>query len=88
MLKDAKLSSHQPTNHPSAICIDVPMGFTCPIVSDMEELQIGGIKFQAHDLGGHRSGSACRIRDSWAHDPLQHVDFGATILLELMPSST
>jgi len=38
MLKDSKLSSHQPTNHPN-----------------MEELQIGGIKFQAHDLGGHRS---------------------------------
>jgi len=38
MLKDQKLSSHQPTNHPN-----------------MEELQIGGIKFQAHDLGGHRS---------------------------------
>merc|ERR1712010_434095 len=38
MLKDAKMPSHQPTNHPN-----------------MEELQIGGIKFQAHDLGGHRS---------------------------------
>jgi len=25
------------------------------LYTDMEELQIGGIKFQAHDLGGHRS---------------------------------
>jgi len=38
MLKDAKLSSHQPTNHPN-----------------MEELRIGDLRIQAHDLGGHRS---------------------------------
>merc|ERR1711865_1196661 len=38
MLKDAKLSSHQPTNHPN-----------------MEELKIGDLRIQAHDLGGHRS---------------------------------
>merc|ERR1711988_978783 len=56
MLKDAKLSSHQPTNHPSdRQSIHVSRG-THQLLIDMEELQIGGIKFQAHDLGGHRSG--------------------------------
>merc|ERR1712159_536171 len=38
MLKDAKLASHQPTNHPN-----------------MEELVIGELQIQAHDLGGHKS---------------------------------
>jgi GTP-binding protein SAR1 len=38
MLKEGKLSSHQPTFHPNS-----------------SELQIGALRIQAHDLGGHKS---------------------------------